>query len=213
MAKDFLLFGTGGHAKVVMESILSNGCKNIQLFDDNPAKFSLFWLGYQITGGRSELIAFGQENQYEGVIVTIGDNQIRQKIYTEFAHANLAFASAIHPKTVIASSVKLGVGLMIMAGVVINPDTTIGNNVIINTGAIIEHDIIIGDHVHIAPNATLCGGVHVGELTLIGAGAIVLPGVRIGKECIVGAGAVVTNDINDGDMVLGIPAKKRENYV
>jgi UDP-perosamine 4-acetyltransferase len=210
MIKETLLFGAGGHAKVVMESLFSNGSKSIKLFDDDSAKFALSWLGYRIEGGRSELISFWKKHaeQCQGVIVTIGDNHIRQKIYNEFAQTDLSFASEIHANAVIADSVKLGDGLMIMAGVVINPDTHIGNNVIINTGAIIEHDIIIEDHVHIAPNATLCGGVNVGELTLIGAGAIVLPGVKIGKHCIIGAGAVVIEDVADGATVIGAPAKR-----
>jgi len=43
----------------------------------------------------------------------------------------------------------------------------------------------------------------------IGAGAIILPGVTIGEASIVGAGAVVTKDVNPGEVVVGIPAKKK----
>ena len=37
------------------------------------------------------------------------------------------------------SSVKMGQGNAIFAGVIINPHSEIGNNVVINTGSIIEH--------------------------------------------------------------------------
>ena len=41
----------------------------------------------------------------------------------------------------------------------------------------------------------------------IGAGAIVIPGKKIGAWSIVGAGAVVINDIPDGVVVVGNPAR------
>ncbi len=41
----------------------------------------------------------------------------------------------------------------------------------------------------------------------IGAGAVILPGVTIGRKAFVGAGAVVTKDVEDGEVVVGNPAK------
>jgi acetyltransferase-like isoleucine patch superfamily enzyme len=50
-------------------------------------------------------------------------------------------------------------------------------------------------------------GVRIGEGADIGVGAIVLPGRSIGRGAIVGAGAVVTNDVPDGAVVAGSPAR------
>lgn len=41
----------------------------------------------------------------------------------------------------------------------------------------------------------------------IGIGACIMPGVTIGRNAIVGANAVVTQDIPDGTIALGIPAR------
>ena len=206
-----LIFGVGGHAKVVIESLLSCDCKDIHLFDDDARKFGSVCLEYGVLGGRNVLMQHVQASQNKRpVIVAVGHDATRQKIYEEFSRHGLQFTSATHAKSIIASSVKLGQGIMVMAGVVINPDSMIGDNVIINTGAVVEHDCHIANHCHIAPNATLCGGVSVGETTLIGAGAVVLPGVKIGKHCIIGAGAVVTGDIPDYAKAMGVPARIKE---
>ena len=41
----------------------------------------------------------------------------------------------------------------------------------------------------------------------IGSGAVVLCGVTIGENAVVGAGAVVTKDVNDNEVVAGVPAR------
>ena len=64
-----------------------------------------------------------------------------------------------------------------------------------------------GDHVHIAPGATLSGAVQVGRLSHIGTGASVRQGVRIGERVVVGVGSVVINDVPDGMVVVGTPAR------
>ena len=53
--------------------------------------------------------------------------------------------------------------------------------------------------------------VTIGNNVLIGSGAIILPGVTIGDGAIVGAGSVVTKDIDEFEIVAGIPARKIKN--
>lgn len=49
--------------------------------------------------------------------------------------------------------------------------------------------------------------VHIGDGSDIGIGAIILPGVTIGAGVQVGAGAVVTEDVAEGMIVAGVPAR------
>ncbi|NIM74339.1 MAG: transferase [Gammaproteobacteria bacterium] len=49
--------------------------------------------------------------------------------------------------------------------------------------------------------------VCIGEGCDIGIGAIVMPGVTVGRGVQIGAGAVVTRDIEDGQVVAGVPAR------
>ncbi len=49
--------------------------------------------------------------------------------------------------------------------------------------------------------------VNIGDDVWIGAGAMILPGVTIGSRCVIGAGSVVKDDVPDGSIVAGQPAK------
>jgi acetyltransferase-like isoleucine patch superfamily enzyme len=50
-------------------------------------------------------------------------------------------------------------------------------------------------------------GIALGQNVWLGAGAKVLDGVRIGSDVVVGAGAVVTEDLPDGTVAAGVPAR------
>jgi acetyltransferase-like isoleucine patch superfamily enzyme len=50
-------------------------------------------------------------------------------------------------------------------------------------------------------------GIVLGDDVWLGAGAKVLDGVRIGNHVVVGAGAVVTEDLPDGAVAAGVPAR------
>ena len=191
-----LLQGGGGHAKVVLDVLLSEGIIVPALVD---AKFTGDVFGvprmkdYDPTFERD---AF--------VIVAIGDNAIRKQVAEITKHQ---FTNAIHRSAIISSSVTMGSGNMILHGAIVQAQSMIGNHVIINTGAQVDHDCVVEDYAHIAPRVVLCGNVSVGEGTLIGAGATVIPGKKIGKWATIGAGAVVVKDIPDFAVAVGHPAR------
>ena len=65
------------------------------------------------------------------------------------------------------------------------------------------------DHpeVPVIEQARTSKGITVGENVWLGAGVKVLDGVRIGRDVVVGAGAVVTEDLADGVIAAGVPAR------
>jgi acetyltransferase-like isoleucine patch superfamily enzyme len=50
-------------------------------------------------------------------------------------------------------------------------------------------------------------GITLGDNVWLGTGTKVLDGVRIGRDVVVGAGGVVTDDLPDGTVAVGIPAR------
>ena len=172
-----ILIGASGHAKVILDILEQNGQDIECLIDANPNIKML--CGYVVEHD-STFDFTGKD-----AILSIGSNTIRKKLALTLP---CNFETAIHPKSILDSTVKVLEGTVIMAGVVINRDTAVGKHVIVNTSASIDHDCVINDFVHISPNVTLCGAVHVGEGAHIGAGAVVIPNIKIGKWAVIGAG-------------------------
>ena len=190
------LFGASGHAKVIMDIVEAQGDRVACLYDDSPHCDQIH--------GISVLKA--SEIQVDGpMIISIGSNRIRKLISGKYS---LQYAKAIHPQSIVSSSVEIGDGTVVMQGAIIQSDAEIGKHCIINTGASVDHECVIGNFVHITPHATLCGNVHVGEGTWIGAGSVIIPGIKIGQWCTIGAGSVVINDIPDNTVVVGNPCKR-----
>lgn len=198
MSKIISIFGSGGHAKVVIESALLNNFKIDCLFDDDFNKFNLNFGQYIISGPIDV-------NHKGPLIIAIGNNEIRKQISVRVSKAN--WLTVIHPAAIISNDVLICEGSVVMAGGIIQPGNRIGKHCIINTGACIDHDCYIGDYVHISPKVTLSGGVSVGEGTHIGVNACVIPGIKIGKWVTIGAGSVIISDVPDYAVIVGNPGK------
>jgi acetyltransferase-like isoleucine patch superfamily enzyme len=85
----------------------------------------------------------------------------------------------------------------------------LGNNVRIANCAIFCHDGAV-NMINRAYGLRLdsVGQVDIRDNVYVGFGAIILPGVTIGPNAIVSAGSVVRSDVEEGDVVAGVPAKR-----
>ncbi|SDE67107.1 sugar O-acyltransferase, sialic acid O-acetyltransferase NeuD family [Dyadobacter soli] len=191
-----LIFGAGGHAKVVRSILAARGEHVGGVFDDNWQEKAQ---GNPMLRGYDPMF-----KPLEKLIIAIGNNYDRRKVAKSITHS---FGRGIHPTAIVDRSVNGGEGIVIVHNAVVQAECRIGDHVIINTAAIVDHECIIDSFAHVGPGATLCGGVHVGECALVGAGSVVLPGVKIGRECVIGAGSVVTCDVPDFAIVAGNPAR------
>ncbi len=205
--EQIVVFGAGGHAKVVIDVLTMMGLWSIAgLLDENEELHGQSRWDYRVFGGRDQLSNIYQQG-IRRLFLGIGENGFRQQVFEEAGKIGFEFPSARHPSVQIGSRVGIGPGTLIVAGVIINVDSQIGSNVILNTGSTIDHDCIIGDHAHISPGVHLAGRVTVGDLAHVGIGAVVLPGLSIGKGSLIGGGAVVTNHVPNGVVMAGNPAR------
>lgn len=209
MTLPVIVLGAGGHARVLVDILLKNGVSIVGLTDMNPNLLGSAIFGVPVVGDDSVLEKYpaGSVLLVNGLgLVTITRN--RSNVFNKYKEMGYAFAQVIHPSVIIGHDAKLGEGVQVMAGAVIQPGAQIGHNSIVNTRAGVDHDCKIGNHVHLAPGVTLSGGVRVGDGTHVGTGATVIQNIEIGSSVLVGAGAVVVRNVKDGAKVLGVPARE-----
>lgn len=203
--KRLALLGASGHGKVVADLAICAGWQEVVFFDD--AWPQLKENGAWKVSGDSKLL-LEHVNEFDGVLVSIGDCAIRWHKHRELKAAGAPLVTLTHPKACVSSMVRLGAGSVVMAGVVINVDVIMGEAGIVNTGATIDHDCILGSAVHVSPGAHLSGNINVRNGSWIGLGALIKQGVTIGERVTVAAGAVVLSSVADGKTVAGVPARE-----
>jgi UDP-perosamine 4-acetyltransferase len=194
----------GGHARVVIEALLSRGKRPSAVTDRDLGRVGSLLGGIPITGPDEDILKMKIDSvelaNGLGNHASRSDSGLsaRRNLFQRFARLGYVFPVISHAAAVIASDALLGEGAQVMAGAIIQPAARIGRNVLVNTRAVVEHDCRVGDHCHIAPGAVLCGGASVGEAVHVGAGAVVLGGVSVGAGSVVAAGAVVARNVEAG---------------
>ena len=207
MSKGVVLYGCGGHGRVVHDIIINmKGVFVTRIVDDDPQMVGRIIDNVEVMGVESVLKQLLADGVVE-MAIGVGDNHVRSKLFTKWQEAGFTMINAIHPSAIVSQNVKFGSGVVIMPGVVINTGSEIGSNTCVNTGATIDHDNKLGEHVNIGPGVNLAGGVSVGNYTNIFTNATINPNVSIGSKVVVGSGAVVLSDIPDNVTVAGMPAQ------
>ena len=193
-----IVLGSGGHARVLIDALLLNSVKLLGTTDVVPKNMSLLGVSYLGDDDVVERYSPSEVCLVNGV-GSISQPYLREKLFKKFKNLGYKFINVIHPFAVIAADVRLGEGVQVMAGAILQSGSVIGDNVIVNTNASVDHDCRIGQHVHLAPGVVVCGNVCVEELGHIGAGAKILQSVRVGAHALVSAGTLVKSDIKDSE--------------
>jgi sugar O-acyltransferase (sialic acid O-acetyltransferase NeuD family) len=204
-----VVYGAGGHGKVVADVLLAGRRYQVLGFiDDDASRAGTAILGLPVLGTAAWLEREGRLASI-AVALGVGANEARRAVAERCVEWGTPLIVAVHPRAVVAPSARLGAGTVVMAGAVINPDARVGRGTIVNTGAVVEHDVVVGDWAHLSPNATTGGTARIGASVHLGLGSVVLPGVSVGEGAVVGAGAVVVRDVPRGVTVVGVPARAR----
>lgn len=202
--KKLAILGASGHGKVVADVAEQVGWEEIIFFDD-ACQMKADNGPWQILGDSEKLLAGLAD--YAGVIVAIGDNQIRYKKLAQLKQLNAPLISLIHPAASISPYTRIGVGCVVMAGAVVNIGAKLSDGVIVNTGSTVDHDCVLESCVHICPGANVAGVVVIQARSWIGVGSSVRQSISIGKDVVVGAGAAVVSDLPDAVTAVGVPAR------
>ena len=203
-----VVVGGGGHARVVIDTILLVGNAEIAgILDPDFSRSPL--LGVPFIGDDSQLNGLAAEGVTHFVMGMggAGDNGPRRRLFEQACAAGLTPLTIQHPSAVVSSWATNGPGCQFLPGSILNPGASLGRDVIVNTHAVVEHDCEIADHAHVASGATVASTVRIGTGAHVGAGATVIQGRTVGEWAIVGAGAVVIRDVAPRMVVAGVPAR------
>jgi acetyltransferase EpsM len=206
-SKPIVVFGCGGHGRVIADILGSEGADMAGFLDDNPPGPIVD--GVPVIGDQRRL----EEPDFlvrHAIIIGVGDTEMRRRLALQVLDHGGSLAVAVHPRATIARDVSLGSGTVVMAGAIINTGSQIGRFVIVNTGATVDHDCVLEDGVHISPGCHLAGAVVCGIDVFVGTGTAIIPGVQIGARTIIGAGATVIADVPHDVLATGCPARVKK---
>jgi UDP-perosamine 4-acetyltransferase len=208
MRSPVIVLGAGGHAKVLINALQLCAVEILGITDPDPRLFGQEVLGVPILGSDEVLGNYvPQQVQLVNGLGSVGLPRARIRLFDACKKLGFVFATVVHPSAIVAGDVRLGEGVQIMAGAILQPGVCLGANVIVNTRGSVDHDCTIGSHAHLAPGVTLSGEVQLGIGVHLGTGVSIVQGVRIGEFSIVGAGSLVLKDIPAGVKAYGCPAK------
>lgn len=205
-----VMWGAGDQARVNRHILDEFGCEIVALVDDTPYLRSPM-PAVPLFQGWAQLQPWLREQDAGtlGFIVAIGApyGHVRCQLHDRLCEAGLVPVSLADPTAQICTSAAIGPGIQAMPGALVHNEAHLGRQCLLNTRCVVEHDCVLEDGAEIGPGAVLAGRVHVGAHSWICTGASVAPRIRIGRNSIVGAGAVVIDDIPDGVIAVGVPAR------
>jgi sugar O-acyltransferase (sialic acid O-acetyltransferase NeuD family) len=206
--KRALVWGAGGHGKVIVDALMAGDEWEVAgILDEDEKKWGTEVLGVKVFSLDGDVVTVAKGLDCGAVAIAIGDNYARFAKFQQVRYAGLTAVNVVHPSASVSRFVKMGEGVVILAGSTINPGTTIEDNVCVNTSASVDHDNYLEKSCHIFPNATLTGGVRIEEFAYVGSGAVIAPNLTVEKYSYVGAGAVVLANVAEGTTVFGVPAR------
>ena len=171
--------------------------------------------------GCGDKIVFGDWKQVKGILDEnrekiedyVIENDCRNSAIPLLDMKNIK--ARIEPGAFIRDKVEIGDNAVIMMGAIINIGAVIGEGSMIDMGAVLGGRATVGKNCHIGAGTVLAGVIEppsaqpvvVEDDVVIGANAVVLEGCRIGNGAVVAAGAVVVDDVPEGVVVAGVPAR------
>jgi sugar O-acyltransferase (sialic acid O-acetyltransferase NeuD family) len=207
--ESILLFGGGLHASYCIDIIKREGKYDIIGIVDSINDIGTELFGYKVIGRQEQLKELVGKHDVHGGFITIGDNWSRKLVHDSIVGLvpDFKFVNAIHPSTIIGMNVEFGVGILTMAGSIINPNSIVGDFCFLATGAQLEHNCKMGDYSSLSAGSITGGRVNIGKYSAITLGVTIMDRLTIGENTVVGSGSLVTKDLPDNVLAYGSPAR------
>ena len=119
--------------------------------------------------------------------------------------------NAVDIRAVISGSLPLIRGILVDTGAYLGQGVSLCSGVVIGAYACLDAGVFVGEGVQIGAMSVIGQQVSIGSHTLVGPQAYIAPKLRIGKRAYIAPGAVVLEEVPDEGIMVGNPARVREN--
>lgn len=208
--KKIAIFGTGGHAKELLDLAWDQGYRNI-CFLEKVVHNQQTLFGFPILS-ESALADFEDAD----FAIGIADPVIRKKIYEFYPH--LHYPNLVHSQASLGYAVLdqliTSKGVIVAAGARISNSCEFGNFIIVSFNSTIGHDCKLDDFVSVMPGVNVSGCIELKEAVYIGTNATILPGQSpnhlkcLGEYSTIGAGSLVLKDTRAYTTYVGSPVQE-----
>lgn len=165
MKTKLLILGAGGFGRVALEHAVEQ--YDCAFVDDGRAVGTVVD-GVEVIGGSSDLQRLHDEAGFDQLIVTIGNNKLREELYLKAQALGYSFPNIICSSVYISPHAQIGCGCVLLNNVVVQNGGHVGDGVLLNPGVEVHNDAFVDDYALIYTNSVVRALAHVGKRVRIG---------------------------------------------
>lgn len=179
MASKLLLVGAGGFGRVVLEHAIKQ--YKCALVDDGQELGAIID-GAEVVGRISDLQRLHDEAGFNQLVVTIGDNKLREELYRKAKALGYSFPNIICGSAYISPHAPIGCGCVLLNNVVVQNGGHVGDGVLLNPGVEVHNDAFVDDYALIYTNSVVRALAHVGKRVRIGSNVSISNNVNVADD-------------------------------
>ena len=203
--KDIIIVGAGSCGKDIFELATASFSPREYRFkgflSDNPDILA----GYEINIGIVGDIDNYEIQSDDRFLLAIGDLPDRRIVAEKLKDRGAKFLTMVHPTAIVASTAKLGTGVLIYPFVTVMGGVSLGDFCMMNAYSACGHGVTAGDYTVICPYAIILGRSKVGRECFLGTHSMVGQRMEIGDNVIVSANSTAQRNAPDNSFIYGVP--------
>lgn len=212
--KRVLIIGAGDLGQQIAHYVSESSEHKVIGYVDDWANVGDIRRGYPILGCVKDIEMLYHKGVFDELLIGIGYKHFdaRKQLFDQYKSI-IPFATYLHPSSYIDSTSRIGSGVIVLPGCVVDCEAVLQDNVFIYSGCVIGHNTQIGAHSIISLSVTTGGFSEIGESCFLGIKTCICDNIVIANHTFLGAGAnVIKNILDEFGVYVGNPARYiREN--
>lgn len=203
-----VILGAGGTGLYMAESVdRVHSLGFLGFLDDDPQKQAEGYCGRPVLGAPNSWPELSAECLFLTSLYGPKKNPFYFQLIESLGIPASRWATVVDPHAFVSPTASIGLGSYIAPGTILEPMACLGRFCGLFGNVYIAHHSRLSDYVCCANSVSIAGGVSVGAQTYIGGNSTIREYTKIGSRSVVGMGSVVLEDVKDGMVVVGNPAR------